>query len=461
LSLDQIISALWRRKWLFVGTLVVCLAATVLVTYSLPKTYKATATLFVGATAPEDETLAFDTTLGEQFARTYTTLAGNPNVAQSVAQQLPYETTQEDLLDDMSFAPVENTQLLEISAESDTREKAQVTANTYARVFVERVDQQFERGETPAQISLNEPAVRPTGAAKPNPPLYLGLGGLLSVMLALAVVLLGERLDNRVRVDEDEGTALDRPILGRIPVIPARAAESRLDIKDAFRLLKANIDFSNERRADVLMVTSPSAAEGKSTVSAYLALTAAADGERVLLIEADLRRPGLAATPLGKSIEPLQVGLSNYLVGAADAADVIVRTSGPDVILAGPLPPNPSALLRLPRFDELIGDLRKEYDRVILDTSPVAVGADASVLVTRVEGVLYVIDTRRTKRSLALAGLNQLDKARAPLLGVVLNRAPAPSFDHYGYYAEAGNGALVSAGRPEQPASGGFRRSRR
>ena len=456
MTVDQIVSTLWRRRVLFLVAFLLCVGGVVAATYSLPKTYKATATLFVGTNREVSEALAFDTNVGEQLARTYTTLAANPNVAEGVRDRLPFAISRTELLEKMSFAPVERTQLLEITASANSRGRAQTLANAYADTFVERVRQQFTRGESQTRIAVNEPAARPVKAAKPSPPLYIGLGTLLAFALALGVVLLRERLDNRIRVADDEDTVLDQPVVGRIPDMASKRGEERLEVNDAFRLLKTNIDFFDERPAQVIMVTSPSPMEGKSTVCAQLALTSVADGERVVLIEGDLRRPGLADTLVGQRLERSAIGLTNYLVGVAEESRIVTTQRGLPglhVIWAGPLPPNPSSLLGSPRLRSLIDNLRLEYDRIIIDTPPISVGADSSVTVPLVDGTLYVIDGRRTKRSSARAGLNQLEKARARLLGLVLNRAPSTNRDSYGYYASAG-AALPRAPEAASPDTG-------
>ena len=452
MSVDQIASTLWRRKLLFALTFLACLAAVVAVTFSLPKTYKATATLFVGVNKEVNEALAYDTNVGEQLARTYTTLAANPNVAEEVRRRLPFGISRAKLIGKMSFAPVERTQLLEITAEGDSPRQAQQLANTYSSVFVSRVRDQFRRGETQTKISVNEMASSPTQPAKPNPPLYIGLGGLLAAVLATGVALLRDRLDTSIRISEEDDSVLGEPIVARIPDMATRRGEDWLEVNDAFRLLKTNIDFFDERPAQVLMVTSPSPFEGKTTVCAQLAVTAVADGEKVLLIEADLRRPGLAETEVGERLERASVGLTNYLVGVADERKIVTPQPGLPglhVIWAGPLPPNPSSLLGSRRLATLIETLRSDYDRIIVDTPPISVGADSSVTVGHVDGTLYVIDARRTKRSPAQAGLNQLEKARARLLGVVVNRA-AVNRDSYGYYGAPAQLPSANGSEPDR-----------
>lgn len=434
MSPDQFLGVLWQRRWLFAATTALCLAVVVVVTLALPNRYDATATLFVGEIENGNESLALDTGVGEQLARTYTALAAQPSVADQVVRDLGGSTTREELLEEMTFAPVERTQLLQVTARAGSPRDASELANRYAETFIGRVDASFRRSAAPTRISVTEPAVPPTEAASPNVPLYIGFGAILALVLGAGLVLLRERLDDRLRVGADELEVLGQPIIARIPSFGED--HSGPATVDAFRLLGANVDFAGEGRRQVLAITSSTPLEGKSTTAAHLALAAAQNGESVVLVEADLRRPGLRHTAVGSRREPTAVGLTNYLAGTHELEDVIAaHSAGLSVVWPGPLPPNPTRLLGSERLRTLVAELRKRFDRVIIDTSPISVGADASVVLGHADGVLFVVDTQRAGRSRVRAGLAQVETSRAVLLGAVLNRSGRASRDSYGYYA--------------------------
>jgi capsular exopolysaccharide synthesis family protein len=452
MSIDEIGSIFWRRRFTFAVVLAAAVAAVIAGTLTLPKVYAGTATLFVGD-RETIEALGFNANIGEELTRTYTTLAANANVAEEVVDRLPAPMTRGELLERMSFTPVEQTQLLQISAEGATPAEAQTIANTYADVFVERMEDRFAQGRIQTDVFVSEPAALPLGPSKPNPPLYIGFGTLLALLLASGVALLRERLDTRVRVAPEDDTVLSEPIMARIPRMEVRDGAVSREIADRFGLLKTNVDFFDENPARVLVVTSPGVSEGKSTVAANLALACARAGERVVLVEADLRRPGLDGTLVAHGLLRSPVGLSNYLAAAATEEEILV--SHPDhpelsVIWSGHVPPNPTALLGSHRLDTLIGTLRLDFDRVIIDTCPISVAADASVVASRTDGALYIIDERKTKRSEAQAGLNQLRSVRARLLGVVLNRAAVHGETYYYYSPDGspnGSESLVASSR--------------
>jgi capsular exopolysaccharide synthesis family protein len=174
------------------------------------------------------------------------------------------------------------------------------------------------------------------------------------------------------------------------------------------------------------MVTSPGPVEGKTSIATQLAVTDALDGEKVVLVEADLRRPGIATSFASQGVERSETGLTHHLVRSVSEDQIIAthpRYPSLDIIWSGPIPPNPTGLLRSDAFARLIQSLRSRYDRIIVDTPPVSVGADASVTAAQVDATLYVVDARGTSKSRAQSGLNQLKKVRANVLGIVLNNA--------------------------------------
>jgi tyrosine-protein kinase len=436
MSLDQIIGVLWRRRLTFLVTAVVCIAAVVAVTLTLPKTYRATASLLVGSPKSNFAT----TDLLNQVTRTYATLASNPHVADTVVLQLPFVTTRDSLLNAISVTPVESTQLIEISAEAHSATRSQTLANAYAGAFVDEANAGLVGARTLTSVRVIEPAVLPSSPVRPNPPLYIGIGTLLSLLLATGAALLRDRLDRRLRVAPEAQAVLGHPIVARIPSL-GRSNVSRDVALDRFELMKTNLDFLDEREARVVVVTSPGVADGKSTIAMHFAAACVADGERVVVVEGDLRRPGLSPAAGLEEGRVDRVGLSDYLAGRASEYDVLANEqSWPELsfIWSGGQAPNPVALLRSTRLESLLDSLRLDYDRIIIDTPPVSVGADASLLVAQGDAVLFIVNEPETTTADAQAGINQLEKARPQQLGIVLNRSKKAGRDSSYYYRRSG-----------------------
>jgi non-specific protein-tyrosine kinase len=187
---------------------------------------------------------------------------------------------------------------------------------------------------------------------------------------------------------------------------------------EAYRTLSTNIQFSSlDRDLRTLLVTSVGPDEGKSIVLANLAITMAETERRIVMVDCDLRHPSLHSL-FGLAAQP---GLTSMVLDET-LAPPLQSTSSSHLRLvpAGPLPPNPSELLSSERFTRVLGSIADQSDVVILDAAPVSAVADATILATRVDGVLLVVDSGRTRRDAARRAKEQLDRVGARVLGVVL-----------------------------------------
>jgi len=434
---EDLTSLLWRRKLIFALALLLSLAAVIAVSLQLPKTYSATATLFVEGPKTQVE-VALDTTQGEQLARTYAARASTPAVADAVLDELPQKLDRDELLSRMAFAPIERTQLLNITAEGESPQEAASIANDYADVFVERSEELATEQRAPSRVSVSEEAVPPEAASSPNLPLLIGFGTLLALAAAFAAALLRDRLDRRMNVAEDAETLEGVPIIGRIP--KTKGFASVVDVgqapqmTDALRVLRTNLELAEGKPAKTVLITSPSPGDGKSTVAASLALALARDGDPVTLIECDLRRPTLDLEPVGEEFGTAGPGLVSFLTGASGANGIL--RSGPAqpnlrVIYSGSVGVDPGPLLRSPNLGVLIAARRMAGDWVIVDTPPASVGDDALLLTPQVDGVIVVMDANSASLPTFRAAISQLERVGARVLGVVLNRAEMRSSSSY------------------------------
>jgi capsular exopolysaccharide synthesis family protein len=231
--------------------------------------------------------------------------------------------------------------------------------------------------------------------------------------------------------------AFDVPVLARIPR-RGRGESSVASFKEANRVLRTNLQFARGgANLRSIAITSGAQGEGKTTTTASLAIAAVEFGSKVLAVEGDLRRPALQAALLPEAEETLQPGFSNYLVQSAELDEVIYPTSTPNVELLppGPLPPSPAPLLESERAQTLVDDLVTRADLVIIDCPPLSVDADASVISQWVDGVIMVVDLKKSTDRSVRQAIRQLEAVQAPLLGFVVNHDSHISGAEYEYYA--------------------------
>ena len=192
-------------------------------------------------------------------------------------------------------------------------------------------------------------------------------------------------------------------------------------LREAYKTMRTNVTFSltEDKACSNIIVTSSMQSEGKSITAVNLAISYAQQGKHVLIIDCDLRRPKLSRL-IGVSSP---VGLSNTLIHPELRSQAIhsVATLGIDVILAGDIPPNPSELLGSGKMSRLLDSLKEEYDFIILDTPPVNMVTDAAVLAPRSDGVLFVVRANQSERGAVAFAVEQLEYAKAKILGFVLN----------------------------------------
>jgi len=419
---------IWRHRWIVLATFLIFAVGTAIVSKALPKVYATSSTLVVSQST---DSATFDAVQAAQVtARSYADLIASPNIATQVARRLG--TTRDEVQAATSFEPKAETQLLKITAEDREPARAKAIADAYADVFVAYAAERLAT-TTKATVSLADAAPLPDRAARPKPTLYVALASILGLALGLALALLRERLDLRLRSPEDIERRFGLPVLARVPR-RRRSESSALAFEEAFRVLRTNLQFATpDRPLQTIVVTSAGEGEGKTTVTSRLGAASGEIGAHVLLVDGDLRRPALQQAVMPDRLDPLRPGLSNYLLGGVSLLEVVHPSGRPGVELlpAGPLPPSLADLLESARGRGLIGGLRQCADLVLMDCPPLNVGADASVLAGRVDGVILVVDLEASTEQDIRQALRQLRAVRANVLGMVINRDRSAESRYY------------------------------
>lgn len=339
-------------------------------------------------------------------------------------------------------------QIAEIETEiSALQEKISRMQATYATLIANT-----NRGASNT-LSVIERAPLPQFPVGPNTRMTILLAGAVGAIMAVAAAFLLEYIDDSIRSPEETRKVFGAPVIGEIPRVNSSEDESpqvgkypRSPLAEAFRSLRTNIEFmSVDDPLETILVSSPDASEGKSFIATNLSASMVHSGRKTLLVDADLRNPSLHRY-LGLDN---RVGLSDLLRGAVQPMDAIQILDGGDllVITSGPLPPNPTELLGSKRMSDILKNLFQFVDVIILDGPPFIV-SDASVLSSKVSGVLLVVRTGHTRRKRAASTMEQLNRARGKVLGVILNQLPRSNSEYYAYYG---------AREPEEPEAGRFR----
>jgi len=201
---------------------------------------------------------------------------------------------------------------------------------------------------------------------------------------------------------------------------------------ESYRVLRTNIQYSSiDKKIKRMLVTSSEPGEGKSTTTGNLALTFSQDEKRVLLIDCDLRKPSIHK----KFRISNNIGLSDVILDSSKLDKALIkRNDYLDILPAGKVPPNPSELLGSKALENLLDELGKKYDVIILDTPPVHAVTDAQILSTKVDGVILVVRAERTKKESVISAKASLDKVNANILGTVLNGGESSKGKYYYYY---------------------------
>ncbi len=289
-------------------------------------------------------------------------------------------------------------------------------------------------------ISVVDSALVPYAKHKPNTLLNLATGSMLGLFIGLVAAFFRDRTDDRIRTVEELENLSNLPVLGIFPFIKKKhKAEAAVLLEDqhsieaeAFRSLVTNLGYIDSNGLPkILHITSAAPSEGKSNTAINAAMIIAESKKRVLLIDADLRKP-----KVGQYLHTSnKKGLTDYLVGKQTIEEIIIDSNQPglSLITAGPPAPSPSQLLSDDRMLELLEYAATEYDHVVIDSPPVLGLADALILANRSNATLFVVASGETRRAHLADALKRLRLGYANVIGYVLTKAKSSKNDYYSY----------------------------
>lgn len=294
-------------------------------------------------------------------------------------------------------------------------------------------------GRASNSLSILEPADLPRKPIGPNRMMFILISVLIALLISGAAAYLIEYLDDTIRTPEDINRLLNRPVIGYIAEIEGDGNKGTIAgdepsslIAESFRALKVNLEYPDIPTAsNMLLIASISQTEGKSVIATNLALSLALGGKRVILVDADLRRPSLHQY-LGLQNEH---GMIDVLKEELPLDQVLSPTEYKNLtaLTAGPVAPNPTDYLGSEMMDRLLAELTRRWDFVLVDGPPILV-MDTSILAAKVKPVLVVVGYGRTRKSQAVLAIKQLDRVGAEIAGVVLNRIPHSNRQYYKVY---------------------------
>jgi capsular exopolysaccharide synthesis family protein len=377
-----------------------------------------------GANHPEMERIArqIDGTTARLRAET-------AKVLESIANDYRSAVTEEQSLS--SSLEDQKRQAIDLNRKSITYSILAREAESERQVYNALLQQEKElrvvSNSRANNVQLMDDAEVPGSPYTPNHSRDWLMALVLGVALGVAVAYTVEYMDDTVKLPDDVTRRLKLPLLGLVPAVdgdklPVLTSAVPHDFGEAFRSLRTSLVFTNGSPGNrTIAVTSTQPLEGKTTTACNLAVALALGGARVMLIDADMRRPGLHRT-MGL---PNEIGLSHVLTGQARVRDAVQRTSENNLLVmtAGHVPPNPSELLSSERMRHLIANLEAgPFEWVIMDTPPVLAVTDAVILAPRTSGLVFVIGAEMTRRAHAERAIQMIQGGKPNIIGAVLNR---------------------------------------
>lgn len=511
--LSDYVRVLWRRKWLVSAVTAFALAAAIGMTYTATPVYRAVATLIYETPLNVADPLSGSSYMSSTDRATdldsVASVIASPDIATAARQRLSNEDIAAGYA--VSAGPpkadtatgITTGSTVLVTVESRSAAAAAHAANAYARAFTDyrkaQAQTQVQRAQRVIENQLANfkgaksaeyytlvqrlqdlkileatvtgnfrvlvPATIPQAPFSPNPSRNIPMGLVGGLFVGIALALLLEQFDTRVRSSQEVATIMAMPVVGTVPRVSKKKVEVQPlavvadpygPMAEAIRKVRSNLEFANvDGDVRSLAITSSFQGEGKSLLACNLALSVAATGRRVVLVDADLRRPrvhvyfglgnaeGVSLVLTGKTA--LRTSLRSVAVrqrfGGSSASGTMDSPGSEehlDVLTSGPLPPDPAEIVASRSFGGMIADLRDDYDLVIVDSPALLAVGDTAAMSRSVDGLLYVVDLLRARRPALQEAARQVAQVSIRKLGLVIIGSPsAHRYVHeYGYITD-------------------------
>ncbi|PHV65374.1 polysaccharide biosynthesis tyrosine autokinase [Williamsia muralis] len=408
-------------------------------------TYRSTAVLYVTSGAENTAQSAYQGSLAsQQRVTSYTKLVDSDAVVDEALKTSGLSISMAEAKTGLSASSTADTVLLNVSAESHNAADAAALANAVATsmtAYVAELETPSGGGSPLAKMTVVTPASEASSPVLPQTTRNTVFALALGLLLGVCFVFIRDRYNNKVRDEAEVAAVSGAPVLASVPSDDLLKRQGLIDFgsgatlaAEAYRKLRTNLSFTSvDNPSRRIVVTSALAAEGKTTTAMNLAAALAETGKRVVLVDADLRRPQVYHRTGGMG----DIGLTNYLKGDGSMADLLQpsEVSGLQILASGPQPPNPAELLGSKKAGQGIENLSAMFDYVIIDSPPLLPVTDAAVLAQWADGVVLVARANQSRIPDVAASIEQLEAVQAKLIGVVLTDVPTRGGAYkYGYY---------------------------
>lgn len=465
-TVKEVIELLRKRILIIIiGTLIGVSSFYIFSQYIAKPYYTASVQLFVNPDTADPLANLNELTYAQKVVNTYINFLQTKVFYQRVLEETGLDYSLQQLNEMTEISAVGNTEIFQIQVTAYDREDSYILTEAMQEIAPVMI-QEIKEG---AKIMVVDPVVMPKSPSGPNVIMNTLIGGSLFFLLAIILIFFWEMLDVNVKNEEELQKKYQLPVLGAVPIygsgqknrsllqrLPGLRRimksdmqsenELNLDTKfvitEAYRALRMNLRYTLRKDGcKKVLINSPMPEDGKTTTSAYTAISIAQTGASVLLLDCDLRKGRLHSLFKLKS----QPGISEVLSGMRSENEVIQQTRHENlhIITRGAIPPNPTELLGSTQMEELLRKLEKNYDYIIIDSPPVNVVSDALGLIKQVDGVIMVVKEKVTSHPNIGKALAKYQIVEARLLGFVINGVSfsqgSRKKSHYYYYQNEKN----------------------